>query len=131
MRFGETPIDEAAGAILAHSWRANGVNFAKGRVLSGDDVAKLKSAGVATIVAARLDPDDIHEDEAAATLAKALAGEGIEVTAPFTGRCNHFAREAGLAVVDLERHSGKPARTLIEALDTNDLGCAVRCTLET
>ena len=92
MRFGETPIDEAAGAILAHSWRANGVNFAKGRVLSGDDVAKLKSAGVASVVAARLDADDIHEDEAAATLAKALAGEGIEVTAPFTGRCNHFAR---------------------------------------
>ena len=103
MRFGETPIDQAAGAILAHSWRANGVNFAKGRVLSGDDVAKLKSAGASTIVAARLDPDDIHEDEAAATLAKALAGEGIEVTAPFTGRCNHFAREAGLAVVDHER----------------------------
>ena len=103
MRFGETPIDEAAGAILAHSWRANGVNFAKGRVLSGDDVAKLKAAGVASVVAARLDVDDIHEDEAAATLAKALAGEGIEITAPFTGRCNHFAREAGLAVVDHER----------------------------
>ena len=103
MRFGETPIDEAAGAILAHSWRANGVNFAKGRRLSADDVAKLKAGGVAAVVAARLDPEDIHEDEAAAGVAKALAGEGIEVTAPFTGRCNHFAREAGLAVIDHER----------------------------
>lgn len=103
MRFGETPIDEAAGAILAHSWRANGVNFAKGRRLSADDVAKLKAGGVATVVAARLDAEDIHEDEAAAGVAKALAGEGIEVTAPFTGRCNHFAREAGLAVIDHER----------------------------
>lgn len=36
-----------------------------------------------------------------------------------------------MAVVDLERNSGKPARTLVEALDSNDLGCAVRCTLET
>ena len=44
MRFGETPIDEATGAILAHSWRANGVNFSKGRVLSGDDVAKLNAS---------------------------------------------------------------------------------------
>jgi molybdenum cofactor cytidylyltransferase len=103
MRFGETPIDEAAGAILAHSWRANGVNFAKGRVLSEDDVAKLKAAGASSVVAARLDGEDMHEDEAAASLARALAGEGIEVTAPFTGRCNHFAREAGLAVVDHER----------------------------
>ncbi len=36
-----------------------------------------------------------------------------------------------MAVVDLERHPGKPARTLIEVLDSNDQGCAVRCTLET
>ena len=103
MKFGDTPIDEATGAILAHSWRAGGINFSKGRVLSGDDVARLKAAGVAEIVAARLGADDVHEDLAAATVAKALAGEGIEITAPFTGRCNHFAREAGLAVIDQER----------------------------
>ena len=103
MRFGETPIDEAAGAILAHSWRANGINFAKGRCLSGEDILRLKAAGAASVIAARLDPDDMHEDEAAATIARALAGEGIEVTAPFTGRCNHFAREAGLALIDPER----------------------------
>jgi molybdenum cofactor cytidylyltransferase len=103
VRFGETPIEEAAGAILAHSWRAHGVNFAKGRVLSSEDVAKLKAAGAESVIAARLDADDVHEDEAAATLARALAGAGIEVTAPFTGRCNHFARDAGLAVVDHAR----------------------------
>ncbi len=103
MRFGETPIDEATGAILAHSWRANGINFAKGRRLSAEDVGRLKAAGAASVITARLDADDMHEDEAAETVARALAGEGIEVTAPFTGRCNHFAREAGLAVVDHQR----------------------------
>ncbi|MGE5150605.1 MAG: NTP transferase domain-containing protein [Rhodospirillaceae bacterium] len=103
MKFGDTPIDEAAGAILAHSWRANGVNFSKGRRLSAEDVAKLKAAGAATIVAARLEPGDIHEDQAAESVAKALAGEGIEITAPFTGRCNHFAREAGVAMIDQAR----------------------------
>ncbi len=103
MRFGETPIDEATGAILAHSWRAGGINFAKGRRLSADDVGKLRAAGATSIIAARLDPNDMHEDQAAELVARALAGEGIEVTAPFTGRCNHFAREAGLAVIDLER----------------------------
>ena len=36
-----------------------------------------------------------------------------------------------MAVVDLERNSGKTARTLIERLDSNAEGCAVRCTLET
>jgi molybdenum cofactor cytidylyltransferase len=103
VRFGETPIDEASGAILAHSRRADGINFSKGRVLSDEDIARLKEAGVSTVVAARLDADDMHEDEAAATVAKALAGEGIDVTAAFTGRCNHFAREAGLAVLDQGR----------------------------
>ena len=96
MNFGETPVDQAIGAILAHSHRADGINFSKGRVLSDEDVTRLKEAGVSTVVAARLDAEDMHEDEAAATVAKALAGEGIEVTAAFTGRCNHFAREAGL-----------------------------------
>jgi 23S rRNA pseudouridine1911/1915/1917 synthase len=36
-----------------------------------------------------------------------------------------------MAVVDLERNSGKTARTLIERLDSHADGCAVRCTLET
>jgi 23S rRNA pseudouridine1911/1915/1917 synthase len=36
-----------------------------------------------------------------------------------------------MAVVDLARHAGKPARTLIEQLDSGDAGCVVRCTLET
>jgi 23S rRNA pseudouridine1911/1915/1917 synthase len=36
-----------------------------------------------------------------------------------------------MAVVDLDRHAGKTARTLIERLDSIAEGCAVRCTLET
>lgn len=36
-----------------------------------------------------------------------------------------------MAIVDLERHPGKAARTLVERLDSNAHGCSVRCTLET
>jgi 23S rRNA pseudouridine1911/1915/1917 synthase len=36
-----------------------------------------------------------------------------------------------MAVVDLQHHPGKPARTLIERVDDADQGCLVRCTLET
>ncbi len=36
-----------------------------------------------------------------------------------------------MAVVDIERHPGKTARTLIERLGSNEHGCTVRCTLET
>jgi 23S rRNA pseudouridine1911/1915/1917 synthase len=36
-----------------------------------------------------------------------------------------------MAVVDPERHPGKPAATVVDLLDTNAQGCAMRCTLET
>ena len=36
-----------------------------------------------------------------------------------------------MAVVDLQQHAGKTARTLIERLDSEERGCVVRCTLET
>ena len=44
----------------------------------GGDVAKLKAAGAESVIAARLDAEDVHGDEAAATVARALAGDGIE-----------------------------------------------------
>ena len=36
-----------------------------------------------------------------------------------------------MAVVDLQRHSGKPAATVVDLLENGAQGCAVRCTLET
>jgi molybdenum cofactor cytidylyltransferase len=100
MRFGPTRIDEAEGAILAHGLKLPGIAYRKGRVISAADVAALRAAGIGEIVAARLEADDVPENEAAQALAKALAGDGVEVAAPFTGRCNLFARAPGLARVD-------------------------------
>lgn len=103
MRFGEVPIDEAAGAILAHAHREGRINFAKGRRLSELDVAALKAAGVKAVIAARLAPDDVHEDEAARIIAEAVMGEGLTATAPFTGRANLFAAAPGVVVTDQAR----------------------------
>ena len=66
MKFGDTPVDEAAGAILAHSVRTGGVSFKKGRVLTDADVEGLREAGIATVIAARLEAEDVGEDAAAA-----------------------------------------------------------------
>ena len=103
MIFGDTPLSDAEGAILAHSWRAPGKSLNKGRVLSADDFATLRAAGVASVVAARLEPDDVPEDEAAARLAAALAGSGLSVGAAFTGRVNLFADHAGVLELAPER----------------------------
>ena len=103
MDFGRIPAAEAEGAILAHSLKLAGRSLKKGRVLGSDDVTALLAAGIEQVVAARLGEDDVHEDEAAARIARAVAGEGLRVGAPFTGRCNLFAESGGLLVLDAPR----------------------------
>jgi molybdenum cofactor cytidylyltransferase len=100
MKFGEIPLDEAPGAILAHGISLDGVTFKKGRALSGGDLAMLREAGIDIVVAARLEPGDIGEDEAAARIALALTGDNLTASAAFTGRANLFATSRGLAVYD-------------------------------
>ena len=103
MIFGETPVESAAGAILAHSIKHRSGLFKKGRVLSSDDIHILQESGVTAVFAARLSENDIAEDEAAAAVARAIAGGGANVQAPFTGRANLHAAHRGLAVVDADR----------------------------
>ncbi len=103
MRFGEIPLDEADGAILAHSVREAGLSLRKGRRLDADDVAALKAAGRRAVVAALLEPGDVHEDEAAKRLSRAVMGDYVTASAAFTGRVNLFAAARGLLVVDRER----------------------------
>ncbi len=100
MKFGDTPVDEAAGAILAHSVRTGGVSFKKGRVLTETDIEGLRGAGIDSVVAARLEDDDVGEDAAAARIAKAIAGDDLEISAAFTGRVNLYAKTAGLVDYD-------------------------------
>jgi molybdenum cofactor cytidylyltransferase len=100
MNFGETPLDQAEGAILAHALKLGALGFKKGRILSADDLAALAAAGRHSVVAARLEAGDVHEDEAAAALAAAVTGDGLSASAAFTGRCNLIARRRGLLVLD-------------------------------
>lgn len=103
MQFGEITVAEAEGAILAHSVKLPGGSFKKGRLLTESDVAALTAAGLVTIFAARLGPEDVPEDSAAAAIAEVIGGNGTLVQAPFTGRANLHAQTRGLAMIDIER----------------------------
>jgi molybdenum cofactor cytidylyltransferase len=103
MRFGEMPLAEAEGAILAHSIRSDRLVYKKGRRLGAEDVAALRAAGVASVIAARLEPEDVHEDEAARLIAAVVAGAHVAVEKPFTGRVNLIAEQAGLVTLDRAR----------------------------
>ncbi|MGH6967649.1 MAG: NTP transferase domain-containing protein [Stellaceae bacterium] len=100
MQFGDTPLDRAVGATLAHNLKLGGRVFKKGRVLTVEDVAALREAGLRSVVAARLEPGDIGENEAADRIARRLTGAGITAASAFTGRANLFAETAGLCRVD-------------------------------
>src|SRR5438105_899467 len=100
MKFGEVPLGEAEGAILAHSLRLGATALKKGRVLSRADLDAIAAAGLQQIVVARLEPGDLREDEAAARIAAAAAGPNITVANAFTGRANLFAEARGLLLFD-------------------------------
>ncbi|MEO0823343.1 MAG: NTP transferase domain-containing protein, partial [Pseudomonadota bacterium] len=107
MNFARIPLAEAEGAILAHSLALAEGRLRKGTVLSAEDCARLAAAGYADVVAARIGPEDVGEDEAAARIGAALAPDpaaiGLTRTAPFTGRLNLYAAEAGLVSVEADR----------------------------
>lgn len=103
MKFGRIDFADAEGAILVHTLRLDKTVFKKGRVLSADDVAKARAAGLGHVIAARLERDDVPEDEAALSVASAACGKDVRTNAPFTGRCNLYAEVAGLAVIDAGR----------------------------
>ncbi len=96
MRFGPVPVEKAVGALAAHTVRAGEAVVKKGSVVAPADAQRLKAAGIDSMVVVQLDPGDIGEDAAAERLAQAVAGAGVRVDRPFTGRCNLFAETPGV-----------------------------------
>src|SRR5205085_554666 len=103
MKFGEVPLGEAEGAILAHSLKLGATALKKARVLTHADLDVIAGAGLQRIVVARLEPGDVGEDEAAQRVAEVAAGDGVETATSFTGRANLFAKTRGLLVFEPER----------------------------
>lgn len=103
MRFGPVPVQEAEGAILAHSVQLPKGRMRKGLVLGKDELARLAAAGVTDVTVARLDPGDVEENTAARRLAEALVPDpdstGLELQEAFTGRVNIRAARAGIVQI--------------------------------
>ena len=111
---------EAVGAVLTRDVIVAGERWSKGRRLSESDIARIadpasgadlgvrgREPGAAPgFVALVLDPDDVHEDEAATLLARAVAGTGVQLRGPAESRVDLLASEDGVLHVraaDLER----------------------------
>lgn len=102
MRFGPVSLDQAEGAILAHSEHVADGRLRKGIVLGSEQIAALRAAGYAAVTVARLDAGDLHEDDAARMLAEAVHDDasGIARSPAFTGRVNLTAERPGVVCID-------------------------------
>ena len=98
MKFSEYHLDDALGAILAHSLRLPNKSLKKGTVLTDSDLSFLKEYGYEKIVCAKLEEGDLNEDVAAAELATLIAGSNLVKGNAFTGRCNLFSETSGLVI---------------------------------
>jgi molybdenum cofactor cytidylyltransferase len=103
MKFGPASPMEAIGGVTVHTLRQGSLVLKKGTRIGPAEVDALIRASVKEVVVVRLEDGDVSEDVAAASIAQAVAGDGINVERAFTGRANLFAARAGVLVVDRTR----------------------------
>ena len=105
MQFGDVPITEAAGAILAHKLydAAGKLVFNKGHLLSEADLDILRACGLERVTVTRLSAADLHEDAAAERIGIAVSGDNLRWRTPGVGRANLTAAARGVLHVDVPK----------------------------
>jgi hypothetical protein len=100
-------LKDAVGTKLAHDiteirpGEFKGAAFQKGHTVCNEDLCRLQKLGKNHLYLIDLEADEIHENEAAAILAEALAGEGITwKNEPREGKIGLRAERDGLLTVD-------------------------------
>ena len=100
-------LQDAVGTKLAHDiteirpGEFKGPAFHKGHTICNDDLCHLQKLGKNNLYVIDLEDDEIHENQAAAILADALAGNGIAwKDEPHEGKINLVAATDGLFKVD-------------------------------
>ncbi len=105
--FKTVPVNDAVGMALAHDITEirkdefKGRAFKKGYIIKAEDIPHLKKLGKENLYIIELTYDDLHEDDAAFLLAKALMGEGVEIESePKEGKINIIASMDGLLKIN-------------------------------
>lgn len=101
------PVTEAVGTVLAHDITEirrdefKGRAFKKGHIIKKEDITHLQKLGKDNLFVLNVGADNMHEDEAAYALAKALMGNGVAIEGePKEGKINIIAERDGLLKVD-------------------------------
>lgn len=101
------PLAEAVGLVLAHDvteirkGEFKGRAFKKGHIVRNDDIHRLQQIGKEHLYVLTISADEMHEDDAALTLAHALIGDGVAMQEePKEGKVKLIAARDGLLTID-------------------------------
>ncbi|MFN3739473.1 MAG: molybdopterin-binding protein [Thermodesulfovibrionales bacterium] len=107
--FKTIPLTEAVGTVLAHDiteirqGEFKGRAFRKGHIIRQEDIEHLRRLGKENLYVLKIGTDEMHEDEAAVAIARALMGEGVEMEGePKEGKINIIASRDGLLKINKE-----------------------------
>lgn len=101
-------VEDAVGMVLAHDLTRivpgefKGAAFKKGHIIREEDLSLLKSMGKNHIYILEINPDLLHENEAAERMAKAAAGKNLLLSEPTEGKVNFIAAKPGLLKLNLK-----------------------------
>lgn len=100
-------VTEAVGTVLAHDiteirpGEFKGRAFKKGHIIREEDVCHLQRLGKEHLFVLNMADDEMHENDAAYALAKALMGEGVKIKGePKEGKINIIADREGLLKIN-------------------------------
>jgi len=109
MKAQTIPVEKAVGMVLPHDiteirpGEFKGAAFKKGHIIREEDIPHLKRLGKEHIYVLEMDPDELHENEAALRLARAVCGEGVSYSTEVReGKVTFHAEREGLFKVDIE-----------------------------
>jgi len=101
------PVNKAVGMVLAHDiteirrGEFKGRAFKKGHIIREEDISHLQRLGKENLFVLDIKESEMHEDDAAYAIARALAGDGVKLSGePSEGKINLIAAKDGLLKVN-------------------------------
>ena len=99
-------VEDAVGTVLCHDLtkivpgETKGPAFRKGQVITEKDIPELLNMGKSHIYVWEVKKDQVHEDDAAIRLSRALGGLGISFTEPKEGKVGLIADFDGMCTIN-------------------------------
>ena len=99
-------VEDAVGTVLCHDLTRivpgedKGPAFRKGQVITEKDIPELLNMGKSHIYIWEVKKGQVHEDEAAIRVSRALTGEGLSFTEPKEGKVSLIADYDGMCTIN-------------------------------